>query len=127
LEQLYEEHANRVRQADLVIVGSYVPDGIAVAGWALAQTRGSVAFYDIDTPVTLAALEQSSPTYLSRELIPRFDLYLSFTGGPILRRLESQYGARRARALYCSVDPAAYFPEPAEPIWDLGYLGTYAS
>lgn len=127
LEELYERHADSVRQADLVIVGSYVPDGVAVAHWALAQARGRVAFYDIDTPVTLAALERGTPTYISRELIPQFDLYLSFTGGPILRRLEHEYGARRARALYCSVDPEAYFPEPAEPAWDLGYLGTYAS
>src|SRR5699024_10037529 len=105
----------------------YVPDGIAVARWVLAQARGRVAFYDIDTPVTLTALERGSPTYIARELIPRFDLYLSFTGGPILRRLEREYGARRARALYCSVDPEAYFPEPVPPSWDLGYLGTYAS
>jgi spore maturation protein CgeB len=97
-----------------------------VARWALAQARGRVAFYDIDTPITLAALERGAPTYISRELIPQFDLYLSFTGGPILRRLESEYGARRARALYCSVDPEAYFPEPTAPSWDLGYLGTYA-
>jgi spore maturation protein CgeB len=31
-----------------------------------------------------------------------------------------------ARSLYCSVDPRAYCPEPTEPAWDLGYLGTYS-
>ena len=38
--------------ADLVIIGSYVPEGIGVG--ALVQSIGSgiVAFYDIDTPVT---------------------------------------------------------------------------
>jgi spore maturation protein CgeB len=29
--------------------------------------------------------------------------------------------------LYCSVDPDHHRPIPAEPIWDLGYLGTYSA
>ena len=49
--------------------------------------------------------------YLSPELIPRYSLYLSFTGGPTLRRIEREYGSPMARALYCSVDPELYFPE----------------
>jgi len=31
-----------------------------------------------------------------------------------------------ARALYCSFDPAEYFPEQQRMEWDLGYLGTYS-
>ena len=57
--------------------------------------------------------------------MPRFDLYLSFTSGPTLQRLERRFGARRARALYCSVDPRAYRPVHVPRRWDLGYLGTY--
>jgi spore maturation protein CgeB len=53
-------------------------------------------------------------------------MYLSFTGGPMLRRLERVYGARAARPLYCSFDPAAYFPEVRDPRWDLGYMGTFS-
>ena len=34
-------------------------------------------------------------------------MYLSFTGGPTLRFIESRYGAPMARVLYCSVDPDA--------------------
>jgi spore maturation protein CgeB len=41
--------------------------------------------------------------------------------------IESRYGARRARALYCSVDPASYRPAAVEKKWDLGYLGTYSA
>jgi spore maturation protein CgeB len=59
-------------------------------------------------------------------LIPRYQLYLSFTGGLILDYLERNLGSPRARALYCSVDPELYGPQPAEPRWDLGYLGTYS-
>ena len=32
-----------------------------------------------------------------------------------------------ARPLYCSVDPAEYFPEKQIQRWDLGYMGTYSS
>jgi spore maturation protein CgeB len=90
------------------------------------HATGRTAFYDIDTPVTLAKLESGDFEYLSPELIALYDLYLSFTGGPVLARLEEEYGSPRARALYCSVDPALYFPEAAPQQWDLGYLGTYS-
>ena len=61
-------------------------------------------------------------------MIPRFDLYLSFTGGPTLRRLETEFGARAARPLYCSVDPALYQPDESVPRdLDLGYLGTWSA
>lgn len=115
-----------VREADLVIVGSYVPEGKAIGEWVNDTARGISAFYDIDTPVTLAKLARGEADYLSAELIPRYQLYLSFTGGPTLARLEQEHGSPRARALYCSVDPALYHPEPVRPRWDLGYMGTYS-
>ena len=58
-------------------------------------------------------------------MIPGFDLYLSFTGGPTLRHIETCYGARTARALYCSAEPVA--PTKAYIKYDLGYLGTYSA
>ena len=125
--KLKKRFAAVVRAADLVIVGSYVPDGVQVGEWVIRTARGATAFYDIDTPVTLALLEQRKNPYLSPGLIQKYDLYLSFTGGPILQRLEREYGSPRARPLYCSVDPEAYFPEPRRPRWDMGYMGTYSS
>ncbi|MDQ6663459.1 MAG: glycosyltransferase, partial [Acidobacteriota bacterium] len=58
--------------------------------------------------------------------VPRYQLYLSFTGGPTLDRIQRQYGSPCAKALYCSVDPSIYHPEASAPEWDLGYLGTYS-
>ncbi|MDB5367339.1 MAG: hypothetical protein JWM77_3266 [Rhodospirillales bacterium] len=115
-----------VARADLTIVGSYVPDGVEVGRWALDTARGLVAFYDIDTPVTVAKLARGEHDYLAPDLIPRFDLYLSFTGGPTLSLLERKWGARAARALYCSVDEERYAPADVPVRWDLGYLGTYS-
>ena len=127
LRELRERFADAVADADAVVVGSYVPDGVAVSEWVVETAGGAVCFYDIDTPVTLAKLGRGDAEYLTPELIPRFDLYLSFTGGPTLERLERELGARRARAFYCIADPELYFPEPVERRWALGYLGTYGA
>jgi spore maturation protein CgeB len=121
-----EEHRGAIAEADAVIVGSYVPDGIAAGARVLDWARGVTAFYDIDTPVTLAALETRTCAYLAADQIPDYDLYLSFTGGPTLRRLERTYGAPAARALYCSVDPDAYPALDRPARYDLSYLGTYS-
>ncbi len=115
-----------VAEADAVIVGSYVPEGVAVGRWAQATARGVIAFYDIDTPVTLARLAAGDFEYLSPGLIPGYDVYLSFTGGPTLGRIERTYGSPAARPLYCSVDADAYRPLERAPRWDLSYLGTYS-
>jgi len=115
-----------IASADAVIVGSYVPEGVAVARFVQATADGVTAFYDIDTPVTLAKLARGDFEYLSPEVIPGYDVYLSFTGGPTLDRIERVYGSPAARALYCSVDPEVYRPLGIARCWDLSYLGTYS-
>jgi spore maturation protein CgeB len=131
LAELKQRHAQAVRTADLVIVGSYVPEGVDVGDWVMQTARGLVAFYDIDTPVTLAKLRQGDYEYLEPRQIPRYDLYLSFAGGPVLDRLENEYGSPAARPFYCSVDPALYYPQEyakdRAKVWDLGYMGTYST
>ena len=54
--ELQTRFAAEIREADCVIVGSYVPEGIEVGEWVIAHAGGVTAFYDIDTPVTLAKL-----------------------------------------------------------------------
>jgi spore maturation protein CgeB len=127
LEELRDLYADTVRQADLIMLGSYVPDGTAVGHWLLDTVEdGITAFYDIDTPITLAGLAEDRCEYLSAELVPRFDLYLSFTGGPLLSIIRRHYRAARVEPLYCSVDPELYCPDLQEPEFDLCYLGTYS-
>src|SRR4051812_6517994 len=123
---LHERYGARIAAADAVVVGSYVPDGIAVGDLVTGMAGGVRAFYDIDTPITVAALENDRCDYLAARQIPLLDVYLSFTGGPLLRHLSPRFGARRPGPLYCSVDVARYQPEATRVPWDLGYLGTYA-
>lgn len=115
-----------IASADAVIVGSYVPDGIAVGEYVQRHAQGVRAFYDIDTPVTLSRLREGTCNYLSYALIAAYDLYCSFTGGPTLDLVEGHYGSPMARALYCSVDTATYVPQDVAKRWDLSYLGTYS-
>ena len=122
-----EAWRGRIEAADAVVLGSYVTQGVEVAAWLRGVVQGVFAFYDIDTPVTLARLAAGERDYVDAEAIAGFDLYLSFTGGPTLARLEREYGARRARAFFCSVDPALYRATGAAVRWDLGYLGTYSA
>ena len=125
--ELKDRFAREVKKADVVIVGSYVPEGVEIGSWVNDTAGGVTAFYDIDTPVTLAKLARGDTEYLTPDLIARYRMYLSFTGGPTLRNLEREYGSPMARALYCSVDPELYYPEPTPAQWDLGYLGTYSA
>jgi spore maturation protein CgeB len=125
LEDL-DDYRSTVESADAVMVGSYVPEGIAVCEWVLQVASEITVFYDIDTPVTLAKIEKGQCDYLNPDLIARFQLFLSFAGGKTLTRLEEEYGSPCARAFYCSVDPAHYYPELHSLRWDLGYLGTYS-
>ena len=125
-EELYEKYRQEVSSAQAVIVGSYVQQGVEVGNWVVQTARGVRAFYDIDTPVTLAKLQRGDHEYLHPDLIRKYDIYLSFSGGPILDYLEQHYGSPCARALHCSVDPELYFPDTVQSKWLMGYLGTYS-
>ncbi len=118
-----------IGRADVALLGSYFPDGIAVAD-RLARHPGSVRlYYDIDTPVTLAAFAAAGGTpYLRADQIRSFDAVLSFTGGPTLRELEERWGARAAHAFYCALDPKLHRPAAPDERFRcrLSYMGTYS-
>jgi spore maturation protein CgeB len=128
------EARSAVADADAAMVTSYCADGVAAGELVLAEARGIRVFYDIDTPITLGDLQRggfasaSGVRYLEAGQVPRYDVYLSFTGGPTLADIKARFGARRVEALYCSVDPELHRPAAArQPRFALGYLGTYAA
>lgn len=127
LDELRARMQEKISAADLVILGSYVPEGVAVGEWVLDNARGVTAFYDIDTPVTLEKLRREDYEYLHPALIPDFDIYLSFTGGATLEFIEQVYGSPRARPLYCAADTDEYTPNKRAERWLMGYLGTFSA
>lgn len=115
---------------DAAIVGSYFPDGFAALDEVLSSVASVKAFYDIDTPITVAALRNTGTTeYLRAEHLRSLDLYLSFTGGPMLREIMNDFAVPLAAPLYCSFDETQYHPRPQGRRFasDLSYMGTYAS
>ena len=123
------EVRRELRAADVAVVGSYFPDGMAAMDEMLSSAAAVKSFYDIDTPITMAALREKGATeYVLGTQLAGLDLYFSFTGGPLLREIESDYGVRAAVPLYCSVDPERYHRVPAKSRFacDLSYMGTYA-
>ena len=127
LKEIPLRFASLVAAADLVILGSYVDRGAALGEWITREATGITAFYDIDTPVTLAGLPERRIDYLTTALIPRFHLYLSFAAGPALGEVAERYGSPCVRPLLCSADLETHMAQPLPKTWALGYLGTYSA
>jgi spore maturation protein CgeB len=128
-DDVRQRAAADVADADVAMVTSYCPDGIAATDVVLAG-RALPVFYDLDTPVTLSRLSRGEGlSYLGPGGLAGFALVLSFTGGVALERLRDTLGAERAVPLYGHVDPDVH--RPVEPMShyraDLSYLGTYAA
>jgi len=116
-------------EADAAIVTSYCADALSARSAMLEAQRPLTVFYDLDTPVTLARLEQGEPVpYIGADGLRDFDLVLSYTGGAALGMLHDRLGARRVEALYGHVDPDVHRPVPAQDRFaaDLSWLGTFA-
>lgn len=127
-DEVKGQATKEIKDADIAIVTSFCPDGIAASDlvFEYAQTR---VFYDMDTPVTLAAVREGKAiSYIGPRGLRDFDLVLSYTGGMALEQLKGALGASRVAPLYGSVDPDIH--HPAEPVpqfqADLSYLGTYS-
>lgn len=118
-----------LRGTDVAVVGSYFPDAIMVLEEILPSSVPVKAFYDIDTPITVRSLiDKGKAEYLLKSHLPGLDIYFSFTGGHMLKQLESELGAPFAVPLYCSVDPRKHHELPVNPRYacDMSYMGTYA-
>ena len=114
--------------SDVVMSGSYVPEGARINDELLNLSAPVKVFYDLDTPVTLNKLEHGRTDYIRAEQLCEFDVVLSWTGGHALNQLQTKYKARMARPLFGCVDPDDYVRVAAKPEFRsaLSYMGTYA-
>src|ERR1043165_5437441 len=116
-----------VAESDVAVVTSYCPDGIEATELVASSNISLSVFYDLDTPVTLEALQHGEQlAYIGPRKLADFDLVLSYTGGAALMALQDELGARRVVPLFGSVDPDIHHPAPAPQAYqeDLSYLGT---
>jgi spore maturation protein CgeB len=128
-EQIRARALRDASDSDAVITASYCPDGARISDELLQVARPLHAFYDLDTPITLARLSQGDLSYLRRDQLAQFDLVLSWTGGRALEQLRDDWCARMVRPLFGCVDPSVYHrvPRRSEFVCNLSYMGTYAA
>jgi spore maturation protein CgeB len=115
----------RAREFDVVVKAS----GVGVADAELEQGvlglgAATTIFWDVDAPATLARLESDANDPL-RELVPHYDLILTYGGGdPVVERYEA-LGARACIPVYNALDPETHHREGHHPRFscDLAFLG----
>lgn len=81
-------------------------------------------FWDVDAPATLDRVSGNGADPF-RDLIPKYDILLTYGGGePVVRAYEA-LGAKRCVPIYNALDPSTHFHvEPVEKFsCDLGFLG----
>jgi spore maturation protein CgeB len=82
---------------------------------AVAESTGALcAFYDVDAPATLSRMEQD-PADRLRAVLARFDLIITYGGGPPVQKRYAALGARRCDLVYNAVDEHTHHPVAAQP------------
>jgi spore maturation protein CgeB len=114
------------RDADIIVKASGVGIFDALLEEAVLEARrpGSLAiFWDVDAPATLDRLERGNEPFA--ELIPEYDMVLTYGGGPRVVEGYLRWGARACVPIYNALDPATHHPVPKDPEWacDLLFIG----
>ncbi len=91
---------------------------------ALQRAGRRVVYWDVDAPATLERIE-ADPLDPLRPLIPRYDLILTYGGGPAVVGAFEALGARRCVPIYNALDTQTHFPVSTDPKYaaDLAFLG----
>jgi spore maturation protein CgeB len=84
----------------------------------------NVIFWDVDAPATLDRVNYSDNDYF-KELIPQYDLILTYGGGNPVVNAYKELGARACYPIYNALDPTTHHPVPKEERFeaDLAFLG----
>jgi spore maturation protein CgeB len=115
------------RDCDVVIKASGVGVNDDLLDEAVLKLRANhrrVIYWDVDAPATLDSL-RADPAPPLRDLIPRFDLILTYGGGNPVVQAYARFGARDCVPIYNAVDPHTHFPEAPDErfLADLAFLG----
>jgi spore maturation protein CgeB len=113
------------RDCDVIVKTSGVGVYDDVLEAAVAARRDALRiFWDVDAPATLSAMESGRAASL-RELVPSYDMVLTYGGGdPVVERYGC-LGARSCVPVYNALDPATHHPVAPRPdlACDLAFLG----
>ena len=91
--EVLSDARQELASADVGMVTSYCPDGLAASALLFDAGRGLQVFYDLDTPVTLSRLRRGeSVSYIGTRGLADFDL-----GAQLYRRSRVARTAGRTR------------------------------
>lgn len=105
------------RDADLLIKTSGIGifDELLDSAVLSVKAQHTIAtFWDVDAPATLDRVN-ANPSDSFRELIPKYDLILTYGGGPRVIEAYRKLGARSCLPIYNALDPSTHFRVPADP------------
>jgi spore maturation protein CgeB len=115
------------RGADVLVKASGVGvfDALLEAEVArLSAEHRLTVFWDVDAPATLERM-RADPSDPFRAAVSRYDLVLTYGGGPPVVAEYERLGARRCIPVYNAVDPDTHHPVAPDPRFaaDLAFLG----
>lgn len=118
---------DQARGADVLIKASGVgvfDSLLEEAVLSLRRAGGLCFFWDVDAPATLDRLHADKDDPF-RALIPRYDLILTYGGGPPVMKAYRELGAKDCVPIYNALDPLTHHPVPPDPRFacDLAFLG----
>ncbi|HYE32094.1 MAG TPA: glycosyltransferase [Methylomirabilota bacterium] len=121
------EMVERARGVDLIVKASGVGVYDELLEKAVIQAREpgtQIVFWDVDAPATLDRV-QKNPDDPFRELIPQYDLILTYGGGDPVIDAYAALGAQDCVPIYNALDPHTHHPAPTNARFegDLGFLG----
>jgi spore maturation protein CgeB len=126
-----EESAHRVlaeaAKADIVIKASGVgvfDELLEAQVLKLRKENQLVIFWDVDAPATLERMTNNTEDPF-RELVPQYDMILTYGGGQPVIDAYAAFGASRCIPIYNALDPETHYPVPDEEKFkcDLAFLG----
>jgi spore maturation protein CgeB len=89
-----------------------------------ARAGAMTVYWDVDAPATLDSIA-ADPRHHLRQMVPRYDLVLTYGGGDPVVRAYEKAGARGCVPIYNAVDPETHHPAAPRPdlACDLSFLG----
>ncbi|MBI5111774.1 MAG: glycosyltransferase [Rhodovulum sp.] len=113
--------------ADLLVKASGVgvfDQAVEIAVPQAARPGTCTAWWDVDAPATLEAIE-TDPAHHLRAAVPRYDIVFTYGGGAPVVDAYTALGARACVPIYNAVDPDTHHPVAPREEWrcDLGFLG----
>lgn len=118
---------NQSDDADIIIKASgigYKDEYFESAVLNQRKSNQAVIFLDVDAPATLNRVK-NDPNDPFRELIPQYDIILTYGGGEPVSNDYIKLGAKNCVPIYNALDTSTHYPVTPRPEWicDLGFLG----